>query len=134
MSTRQIILSLAGQLGFALLAAAQPPATFTQPRLQPSPAMIQPNQPAVPVFPPQQTVVPLPSQTPGSIFGPPVDVPGGQPGELPSPPGAMAPASTGLYLPQQVIVGPSAAAVQAPAAPPISTISVPVLEDRKSVV
>jgi hypothetical protein len=33
--------------------------------------MFQPAAPPTPVYPPQTTVVPLPSQTPGSIFGPP---------------------------------------------------------------
>jgi hypothetical protein len=45
------------------------PAVVGQPYLQSQP-MIQPGQPPA-VYPPGTTVVPLPSQTPGSIFGPP---------------------------------------------------------------
>lgn len=42
------------------------------PYLQPSPTLVQPvGPPAMPAFPPQTTMVPLPSHTPGSIFGPP---------------------------------------------------------------
>src|SRR5262245_19543959 len=51
------------------------------------PPMLQPAMPAVPIYPPQSTIVPLPSQTPGSIFGPPAGAPVTlQP--VPSPPGS----------------------------------------------
>src|SRR5687768_4226591 len=40
--------------------------------LQPGPAMIQPPPQIVPIYPAHSTVVPLPSQMPGSIFGPPM--------------------------------------------------------------
>jgi hypothetical protein len=49
---------------------------------QPAPIMVSPGPQAVPVFPPQSTVVPLPSHAPGTVFGPPV----GQP--IPASPGA----------------------------------------------
>jgi hypothetical protein len=88
--------------------------------------MIQPGSPGVPVYPPQPTVVPLPSQTPGSIFGPPaapqgpvvtVPQPAGVPEQLPAPPGAT-----------PMLVGPGTAlpiAVAGAANP----ISVPVTDD-----
>ena len=55
------------------------------PYLQTSP-VIQPAPQVVPVFPQQSTVVPLPSQTPGSVFGPPLVT--NAPGMIPPPPGA----------------------------------------------
>jgi hypothetical protein len=39
------------------------------------PVIIQPAPDVLPVYPPGSTVVPLPSQTPGSIFGPPIGTP-----------------------------------------------------------
>ncbi len=53
--------------------------------------MMQQGAQSVPIYPPQSTVVPLPSQTPGSIFGPPAGPPmvGAPMQSLPSPPGAI---------------------------------------------
>src|SRR4051812_3727272 len=64
-----------------------PPIVIGPPYLQPQP-MFQTGPPPVAVYPPQTTVVPLPSQTPGSIFGPPPGPPmvGSAPG---LPPGAI---------------------------------------------
>jgi hypothetical protein len=75
------------------------------PYLQPSPTIIQPAPPVAPVYPPQSTVVPLPSHTPGSVFGPPAaqGMPAGPgpttiepsiPGVLPQPPVATPPGPT----------------------------------------
>lgn len=63
--------------GVRPLAPAAQPVIVTEaapgPYLQPSPSLIQQDPPPLmPAFAPQSTVVPLPSQTPGSIFGPPV--------------------------------------------------------------
>lgn len=91
------------------------------PYLQPSPSFVQPGTPAVPIYPPQSTVVPLPSQTPGSIFGPPPGTPINVPN---TPPGATNPAE----LPQPAIIAPglpAQLAVPAPANP----IVVPVVDD-----
>ena len=98
-----------------------------QPYLQPS-QVVQPVPQGVPIYPPQSTVVPLPSQAPGSIFGPPVAPPGPVPTvpqgaggveQLPLPPG-VAP----------VVVGPGAPiAVPMPVAGPANPISVPVTDD-----
>jgi hypothetical protein len=61
--------------------------------------IVQPVPQGVPVLPPQSTVVPLPSHTPGSIFGPPVMAPGtpvaGTPEVLPPPPGVVGPTIPG---------------------------------------
>ena len=52
--------------------------------------MIQPAPQIVPIYPAQSTVVPLPSQTPGSIFGPPmVAAPGGPAGAMIQAPAAV---------------------------------------------
>jgi hypothetical protein len=59
------------------------------PYLPAGPAMIQPAPPIAPIYPAQSTFVPLPSQTPGSIFGPPMVA---APGAVPQVP-AVAPAS-----------------------------------------
>lgn len=139
-AVRQIILSPLALLAISHLAAAQPPATFTPPAQQYAPPNVAPinvdNQgyaqpapgqqvpPGMPIYPPGTTVVPLPSQTPGSIFGPPAVPPGtpvppgvGVPEQLPSPFGAGA-----------VVVGPGGA-VPMPVAGPANPISVPVADD-----
>lgn len=103
---------------------AAPVDVNSAPYLQTSPVFIQPSLPAAPLYPPQSTVVPLPSQTRGSIFGPQV----GQPGVAPSlPPGAVGPEQ----LPLPPGVGP-----QVPGMPvevgvpgPANPISVPVVDD-----
>jgi hypothetical protein len=94
----QVILALAISLacGNAWSQQAVPPATSPAatiapgpPYLQPGSAMIQPAPQIVPIYPAQSTVVPLPSQTPGSIFGPPmVAAPGGPAGAVPPLPAA----------------------------------------------
>ena len=69
------------------LAPAAPPVVVTEPPgpyLHASPTLIQPAPGLMPVFPPQSTVVPLPSHAPGSIFGPPLEA--APPGALPQPP------------------------------------------------
>lgn len=92
------------------------PAVIGQPFLQPTPIRIEPSPQAMPVYPPQSTVVPLPSQTPGSIFGPPMSpagsaaVPPSGAGPLPAPP---------MALPGQPIVGG-----------PANPITVPVVDDE----
>ena len=82
----------------------------------PTPVLIQPAPQIMPVYPPQSTVVPLPSHTPGSVFGPPV----GQavPGALPQPP-VVAPAVPGA-LPQPPVAAPGLA----------NPIAVPVVDDE----
>jgi hypothetical protein len=50
-----------------------PPVVLPEPPyLQTTPVVIQPAPQAVPVVPPGSTAVPLPSHTPGSVFGPPL--------------------------------------------------------------
>jgi hypothetical protein len=69
-----------------LASAPQGPVLPGPPYLQTSP-VIQPAPQVLPVFPQQSTVVPLPSQTPGSVFGPPlVSTPHTA---LPAPPAGM---------------------------------------------
>jgi hypothetical protein len=145
MKALQFILSAAilvaiGPLTIAQQPVFQPP-VFQQPSapvyLQ-APPVIQPAPQIAPVYAPQSTVVPLPSQTPGSIFGPPtagaappnglVPLPSSPGEELPAPPGAA-----------PVIVGPGAATIpMVPGAPvpmptplpaPPSMITVPVMDD-----
>jgi hypothetical protein len=108
MNKRQIILASAVFLAGCQFSAAQqvapaappypatgvPPVVIGPPYLQ-APPMVQAGPPPVAVYPPQSTVVPLPSQTPGTIFGPPTGPPvvgapmtGVPPGALvPEPPG-----------------------------------------------
>jgi hypothetical protein len=94
---------------------AGPPVVQGQPYLQ-APPMIQQGTPAAPIYPPQSTVVPLPSQTPGSVFGPPVE-------QLPPPPGVVAPQPG-------VPVGPPGAPMGAPiVAGPPNPIVVPVIDE-----
>jgi hypothetical protein len=81
--------------------------------------MIQPAPAVMPLLAPQSTVVPLPSQTPGSIFGPPSAVATGPAGPLSDiAPGGMMSPQFGLPA------GPEALAI----AP--STVSVPVTNDE----
>jgi hypothetical protein len=101
-----LIFLAAGQLEAQQFAPAGPP------YLQSSPVIIQPSPQGIPVYPPQSTAVPLPSQTPGSIFGPPVAV---GPEQLPPPPGFVGP---GTPAPGQM-----------PVAGPANSISVPVVDD-----
>src|SRR5690348_13747802 len=116
MKTWQIILSLAVFLADCQLGHSQQPApvvvspptaggqpaVFGPPYLQQQ-QMIQPAQQPAAVYPQAQSpLIPLPSQTPGTIFGPPAPPPaagqpivGPPPGvavePLPSPPGAVPP-------------------------------------------
>jgi hypothetical protein len=64
-----------------------PPIVIGPTYLQAQP-MIQPGMQPVPVYPPQSTAVSLPSQTPGSIFGPPPGLPAAGP-TAGLPPGAI---------------------------------------------
>jgi hypothetical protein len=72
------------------------------------PMMVQPAPQGVPVLPPQSTVVPLPSHTPGSIFGPPAAPTGAAlstaPETLPPPPGVVGPVIPGA-VPQPPVAG-----------------------------
>jgi hypothetical protein len=144
MNERRIILRILAATillaGCPWIAAQQPPlapqplppsaapAASGPPYFDQQPIIVQP-QPVAPVYPPQSTVVPLPSHAPGSIFGPPASAAAAAPGQplapagpeqLPPPPGAGAaqPILVGPGLPGQVVV----------TAPP-STIVVPVIDD-----
>jgi hypothetical protein len=95
-----------------------PPVVITpQPQYLQGPAMIQSGAQPVAVYPPQSTVVPLPSQTPGSIFGPPVGAPQVMP-------------ATGM--PPSVVVGPQSALPGGPlvVAGPPNPIMVPVTDEN----
>ena len=144
MNVSQIILTLSVFLASCVqLAAQQPVAQYPNgvapvvvggPQyLQSAPVITQPTAPSgVPIYPPGSTVVPLPSQTPGSIFGPQMAPPGavmpGQPGvvgteQLPSPPGTFQPGTA----PQGVVPGgPVEVVVQGPPNP----IAIPVVDDE----
>ena len=108
-----------------------PPAANSQPYLQPAPVVVQPTPQGVPIYPPGSTMVPLPSQAPGSIFGPPpgtpvltVPQPVVGPEQLPPPGMGIAPAGVA-----PIVIGPGApmpAAMPGPANP----ISVPVVDDE----
>jgi hypothetical protein len=116
MKTWQIILSLAvfladcqfGRSQQPVPVVAPPPPAGTQPAVfgppyLPQQPMIQPAQQPAAVYPPSQSpLIPLPSQTPGTIFGPPgpppvvgqpmmAPPPGAVVEPLPSPPGAVPP-------------------------------------------
>jgi hypothetical protein len=80
--------------------------------------MIQPGAQAMPVYPPHSTVVPLPSQTPGTIFGPPL----GQP--LPGPPAGLPPGAVVAPQPGVVVGGPEVVAG------PGNPIMVPVVDEQ----
>jgi hypothetical protein len=77
--------------------------------------MVQPAPQTVPVFPPQSTVVPLPSHAPGSVFGPPVAQ------GVPASPGdaSVGPNIPGV-LPQPPIAAPG----------PANPIAVPVVDEE----
>jgi hypothetical protein len=120
--------------------AGAPTVLNAQPYLQQAPgtapAFVQQTPSGVPIYPPGTTVVPLPSQTPGSIFGPPaapssvVTLPqtAGGPEQLPPPPGYVVP---GAQTPPGVIV-PGTAPPQPPmvVAGPPNPISVPVVDEE----
>jgi hypothetical protein len=55
---------------YPMTAGPQPNVVPGPPYLQPSPMIVQPAPQVAPLYPPQSTVVPLPSHTPGSVFGP----------------------------------------------------------------
>jgi hypothetical protein len=95
--------------------------------VQQTPVMIQPAPPIAPIYPPQSTVVPLPSQTPGSIFGPPLT--SANPGSLPQPAVEASPLARitpgGMLSPQLGLPsGPGMAAV------PGNPIVVPVVDEE----
>ncbi len=85
-------------------ATGVPPVVIGPPYLQSEP-MVQPGTLPVPVYPPQSTVVPLPSQTPGSIFGPPMAAPGPNP-MVGVPPGAVVAPQPGIPGMPGVVAGP----------------------------
>jgi hypothetical protein len=91
-----------------------PPIAPAPPYLQTTPLVIQPAPQIAPIYPPSSTVVPLPSHTPGSIFGPPLVT--STPGGLPQPAAAaVSPlahiAPGGMLSPQFGLpAGPEAAA------------------------
>lgn len=130
-------LAIAQQLSpFAPPPAPQYPAANVAPINVDNPPYLQPAQPGqpvptgMPIYPPGSTVVPLPSQAPGSIFGPPT-----APQEVAGPPGIAGP--PGVMVPEQlpspfgagsVVVGPGAG-VPMPVAGPANPISVPVAND-----
>jgi hypothetical protein len=68
----------------------QPAILPAPPYLETEPIIVQPAPQIVPVYPPPGTTVPLPGQTPGSIFGPPLE--GAAAGAMP-PPIVTAPAA-----------------------------------------
>ena len=96
--------------------APQPVIVPGPPYLQTAPVIIEPAPQVSPLVPPQPAVVPLPSQTPGSIFGPPLV--SGVPGALPPPaavpasplsgvaPGGMVSPQFGLPPGPELAVGP----------------------------
>ena len=95
------------------------------PYLQTSPVFVQPAPQIVPIYPPQTTVVPLPSQTPGSIFGPPVGAPGAMPP-------AVVPASPLAHVAPGGMVAPQFGLPAGPemAAGPANPIAVPVVDEE----
>jgi hypothetical protein len=108
--------------GIPSAATTAPMVVSGQPYVQTAPGMIEPSSPTLPMYPPGSTVVPLPSQTPGSIFGPPV----------PSTGSAAVPPPTGnVPVPPPAIVGPGVAVPGQPVAGgPTNTITVPVVDDE----
>lgn len=103
-------------------APATPGVVNGQPYVQTAPGMIDPGSLAIPTYPAGSTVVPLPSQTPGSIFGPPVSATGSA---------AVAPPANALPVPQPAVVGPGAAVPGQPVvAGPANPITVPVVDDE----
>src|SRR5262245_30892495 len=108
------------------------PVSLPPPYLQTTPVVVQPAQPVTPIFPAPGatgTVVPLPSQTPGSIFGPPLVAPGAAvpPGAVvtPQPVSPLADvAPGGLVSPQFGLpAGPE------PVSGPQNVIAAPVVDD-----
>jgi hypothetical protein len=99
------------------------PMVVGPPYVQGQPVFQAPPQ-GTPVYPPGSTVVPLPSQTPGSIFGPPMGAPvvGPAPG---LPPGAVPP---GAVVPPGAMVGPQPGVPVAPPGP-ANPIVVPVADE-----
>jgi hypothetical protein len=71
-----------------------------------SPPMIQPGPQPVAVYPPQSTVVPLPSQTPGMLFGPPPGPPLSGAPTTGLPPGAAAMPQPGPPASPLLVAGP----------------------------
>jgi len=137
MTPWQIILAPTLTLSISQLAVAQsaPPAAIPYPPAGVAPinvdaqpyGQLQPGQPVpqgVPIYPPGSTVVPLPSHTPGSIFGPPAPAPGTPPPGVVVPEQLPAPLGAG-----SVVVGPGAP-VGVPVAGPANPISVPVVDDE----
>ncbi len=94
-----------------------PPVVIGPPYLQGPPIIQQGAQP-VAVYPPQSTMVPLPSQSPGSIFGPPAGPP------LPGVP------MTGLPPGAVVTPEPGAPGTPAVVAGPPNPIMVPVIDEN----
>jgi len=86
-------------------ATGVPPVVIGPPYLQ-GPPMIQQGMQPVAVYPPQSTVVPLPSQTPGSIFGPPPGPPMAGPPMSGLPPGAVVAPLPGPPEGPPVVAGP----------------------------
>lgn len=78
------------------------PVVVGPPFLQ-GPPLLEPATPAVPIYPPQSTIVPLPSQTPSAIFGPPTGMP--VPSQ-PVPPGAVVGPQPVEALPPPAVAGP----------------------------
>jgi hypothetical protein len=129
--------------------AGAPTAAGGQPYFQQTPngapTFVQPTPQGVPIYPPGSTVVPLPSQTPGSIFGPPtgqnsvVTIPQG-PGsqsqgaieQLPTPPGYVVTGAQPQLPPGVIIPGAPGApgAPQMAVAGPPNTISVPAVDEE----
>lgn len=87
------------------------PAVMAAPPYPTASAMFQAPPQGVPIYPPGSTVVPLPSQTPGSIFGPPVGPPGPAP-MAGAPPGAVVtPQPVAPAGPEAISGGPNPIAV-----------------------
>jgi hypothetical protein len=101
------------------------------PYLQTTPVVIQPAPPLTPVAPAPSaaaTVVPLPSQTPGSIFGPPISAPS----QNPAAPAVSAPVSPLVEIAPGGLVSPQFGlpAGPEPVAAPSNLIAVPVVDEE----
>ncbi|MEX2317176.1 MAG: hypothetical protein WD669_08490 [Pirellulales bacterium] len=90
--------------------------------VSPSPMIVDQGSGPAPVFPPHSTVVPLPSHTPGSIFGPPV----GSPAMPAAPAGPLADIAPGGLVSPQFGLPPGPEGLPLVA----SSISVPVTNDE----
>lgn len=108
-------------VGVPSTAPAAPGVVSGQPYVQTGPGMIEPGSPALPMYPPGSTVVPLPSQTPGSIFGPPVPPAGSA---------AVAPPLGTVPMPSAIVAPGAALPGQPVAGVPANTITVPVVDDE----